>query len=178
MFAIAALFSAVLGLTTVAQVTPPPAPPAPPAAASAVEPLDNGPCLDSARAVPHVLQSPAVRAMQIVRIDRIESTGTMISGDTIGFLYTLSDGSTWLGERAEKYVSPAGAHALNQVLASTHMPGQNVKQFPPQTRYGVPTNYAQFFRVQLPPDALGALQVEVVPCVAWPSSRPLPDPVM
>jgi hypothetical protein len=170
------LFSAVLAPTTVAQVTPPPAPPPP--ATSAVEPLDNGPCLDSSRAVPHVLQAPVVRAMQIVRIDRIESTATMISGDTIGFLYTLGDGSTWLGERRPNYVSPADAHALNQVLSSTHMPGQNVTQFPPQQRYGVPTNYPQFFRVQLPADSLGALQVEIVPCVAWPNSRPLPDPVM
>jgi hypothetical protein len=177
MFAIAALFSAVLSQMTVAQVTPPPAPPAPPVT-SPVEPLDNGACLDSSRSVPHVLQSPVVRAMQIVRIDRIESTGTMISGDTIGFLYTLSDGSTWLGERGAKYVSPAGATALNQVLASTHLPGQNITQFPPQERYGVPTKYPQFFRVQLPPDALGALQVEIVPCVAWPSGRALPDPVM
>lgn len=180
MFAIAALFSAALALTTVAQVTPPPPPPplGAPAQAPAIQPLDTGACLDSPRAVPRVLQPPVVRAMQVVRIDRIESTATMISGDTIGFLYTLADGSTWLGQRTSNYMSPADAGAINQVLASTHAPGQSVNAFPPQSRYGIPTKNQQFFKVQVPPSSLSALQVEIVPCVAWPSSRTLPDPAM
>jgi hypothetical protein len=116
--------------------------------------------------------------MQIVRIDRVESTATLMPGETIGFLYTLTDGSTWLGQRAAAYMSGAAAAAVNQVLASTHMPGVNVSEFPPLMKHGVATKYQQFFRVQIPAAALGTLRITMAPCVVWPASRPLPDPSM
>jgi hypothetical protein len=149
---------------TVAQVSP------------AADILNNGPCLDSPRSVPQSLQPPAVRATQVVKIDRIVSTSTMTSGETIGFLYTLEDGSTWLGQRTAQYISPAGAQQINQLLASTHMPTSNVTEFPPQTKLGVKTNYLQYFQIKVPAGAADALAVRVDPCVAWPSTRPLPDP--
>ncbi|HTU80578.1 MAG TPA: hypothetical protein VMF61_00520 [Candidatus Acidoferrales bacterium] len=149
----------------------------PPAAAPAPAMLDTGPCLDS-RPVPAVLQPPLVRSMQIVRIDKVESTATMMPGEIVGFLYTLQDGSTWLGQRDDQYMSGAAAAAVNNVLASTHMPGQNVSKFPPQMKHGVATKYTQFYRVQIPPTAFEALRITLVPCVAWPPSRQLPDPNM
>ena len=142
------------------------------------QPLENGPCLDSSRAVPKVLAPPVSRAMQIVRIDQVLSTSTMMPGEIIGFLYTTRDGSTWLGERTPQYMSPADATAINLVLGSTHIPGENVNDFPPQSRYGVPTKLPQLFKVAIPPDALAALHVQLSPCVGWPPGRPLPDPSM
>lgn len=142
------------------------------------EPLGTGPCLDSPRPVPAVLQVPIVRAMQIVRIDKVESTATMMPGEIIGYLYTLADGSTWLGQRSEEYMAAASASAVNVVLASTHMPGQNISQFPPQMKHGVATKYQQFFQVQIPPNAYSTLRITIVPCVLWPPARPLPDPSM
>jgi hypothetical protein len=143
---------------------------------AAEEPLNSGACLDSARAVPQVLQPPVLRSTQVVGIDKILSTQTMIAREVIGYLYTLQDGTTWLGQRSSDYVSAADAAAINQVLASTHMPGQKVTSFPPQSRYGVPTKAAQYFRVQIPPAALAGLQIQLVPCVRWPAGRALPDP--
>jgi hypothetical protein len=172
MFAIMTLFSAVLGIVTVAQAYPPPAP------APAAAPLESGACLDSARSVPTVLRPPISRTMQIVRIDQIVSTATEMPGEILGFLYTTADGTTWLGERTARYTSPAAAEAMNQLLASTHLPDENVTEFPPQTRYGVATKYPQFFRVRIPPTADAPLRVQLLPCVAWPASRPLPDPSM
>jgi hypothetical protein len=160
--------------TAVAQA---PAPAAPPPAASSV-PLEEGPCLDSARSVPRVIASPVSRGMQIVRIDQVVSTATMMPGQVIGFLYTTQDGSTWLGERTAQYMSPASATAVNQVLSSTHNPMQNVKAFPPQSHYGVPTKSPQLFRISLPQNAMGPLRIQLSPCVAWPAGRPLPDPMM
>ena len=116
--------------------------------------------------------------MQIVRIDEVLSTATMMPGTVIGFLYTTQDGSTWLGERTAAYMSPASATAINQVLSSTHTPTQNVKSFPPQSHYGVPTKLPQLFKVSIPQDALGPLRIQMAPCVAWPAGRPLPDPMM
>lgn len=142
------------------------------------QPLDTGPCLDSPRPVPRVLQSPVVRNMQVVRIDKVESTSSLMPGETIGFLYTLADGSTWLGQRTPAYMSGAGAEQINQVLSITHMPGQNVSKFPPQMHEGVATKYAQFFQVQISPPSQATLRIQVVPCVAWPPGRPLPDPSM
>ena len=142
------------------------------------QPLETGPCLDSPRPVPRVLQPPVVRTMQVVRIDRVVSTASLMPGETIGFLYTLADGTTWLGQRTTPYMSGVGAAAVNQVLASTHMPDQNVSEFPPQMKHGVATKYQQFFRVQIPPTALGSLRVTMAPCVVWPAGRPLPDPSM
>lgn len=152
--------------------------PAAPIAAPMQQTLENGPCLDSPRAVPLALQPPAIRTMQVVRIDKVESTATMMAGEVIGFLYTLQDGSTWLGQRTPPYMSGDGAAALNQVLASTHMPGQNVSKFPAQMKEGVATKYQQFFRVQIPAAALDTLRIQMAPCVAWPAGRSLPDPSM
>jgi hypothetical protein len=156
-------------VTTTAPVQP---------AAQPQPPLDSGACLDAPRPVPRVLQPPIERGMQIVRIDKVESTATMMPAELIGFLYTLEDGTTWLGQRTSDYMSPAAARAINRVLASTHLPGENVTRFPPQTRYGVATRYQQFFKVQIPAAALGPLRIRLEPCVVWPAGRPLPDPSM
>jgi hypothetical protein len=172
MFAIATFVLAVLG-ATVAQM-PPPGPPPP----LSQPPLESGSCLDSPRAVPKVLMKPVSRAMQLVGIDAVVSTATMTANQTIGFLYTNGDGGTWLGERSGLYMSAANATSINAVLAATHAAGVAKDEFPPQSRYGEPTGYPQFFRVQIPPDALAALRIELIPCVRWPSARPLPDPTM
>lgn len=142
------------------------------------QPLESGACLDSPRPVPKALVSPAMRGTQLVRIDAVVSTSTMMPGEVIGFLYTTADGTTWLGQRSPDYMSPADATAINTVLASTHVPSVTVNAFPPQTRYGVPTRLPQFFIVRIPPGAIGPLRISLVPCVIWPGSRPLPDPVM
>ncbi len=118
MFAITTFLLASLG-SAVAQA-PPQAPPAPPPAAQTAQPLESGVCLDSARAVPQVLEAPVSRSMQITRIDQVVSTATMTPGEVIGFLYTTQDGMTWLGERTAKYQSAANASAINQVLEATH----------------------------------------------------------
>ncbi|MBV8372196.1 MAG: hypothetical protein JOY69_02960 [Candidatus Eremiobacteraeota bacterium] len=169
----------VLSALTLAQVQPvETAMPMAPVVPAMQQPLEAGPCLDSPRPVPRVLQPPVARAMQIVRIDRVVSTATLMPGETIGFLYTLSDGSTWLGQRTIPYMSGAAAAAVNQVLASTHMPDQNISEFPPQMKHGVATKYQQFFRVQIPPTAMMTLRIATAPCVVWPAGRPLPDPSM
>jgi hypothetical protein len=171
-------------INAVAQMPPPPegppqGPPGPPEQPPmSAQPLEDGPCLDSSRAVPRVVGPPVSRATQIVRIDQVLSTATMTPGEIIGFLYTTQDGSTWLGERSAAYSSPADATAINQVLSSTHEPNQNVNDFPPQSRYGVPTRLPQLFRVSIPPDAMRALRIALAPCVLWPPGRPLPDPMM
>ncbi len=179
MFALATFFLTAL-VNTVAQMPPPQGPPTPyPQPAAATQPpLQNGFCLDSLRPVPKVVQAPVVRAMQIVRIDLVLSTATMMPGEIIGFLYTTEDGATWLGQRSADYQSAADATAINRVLAATHGPDDNVTGFPPRDVYGVPTKHPQVFRVRVPPDALSALRIAFAPCVAWPSERPLPDPTM
>jgi hypothetical protein len=169
MFATATFVLAVLGIT-VAQM-----PPQPPLSQP---PIESGSCLDSPRPVPKVLMKPVDRNMQLTRIDEVVSTSTMMSGQTIGFLYTTADGGTWLGQRTNMYMSAANATAINAVLASTHVMGVANNEFPPQSRYGKPTGYPQYFRVQIPPTALSALRVELIPCVVWPATRPLPDPNM
>jgi hypothetical protein len=169
---IAAMFLPLAFL--VAEVTPAPLrPPMEPAA-----PLIAGNCLDSTRPVPNVLQPPISAASQIVRIDKVESLQTMMPGEVLGFLYTLGDGSTWLGQRSSDFMSPADATQINLVLGSTHMPGQNVSEFPPGTKYGVPTKYQQFFRVQLNEAAMTGLKIQLVPCVVWPAGQALPAPKM
>ena len=140
--------------------------------------LNSGSCLDSTRAVPQVLQPPVVRATQVVRIDKVVSTATMTDGEVVGFVYTLQDGTTWLGQRTAQYVSPAQAASINAVLASTHMPTDTTTEFPPQTRLGIKTNYQQFFRIQIPPTANGALRIRLDSCVAWPAGNQLPDPAL
>ena len=165
-FLLGALQSVVAQAPTEA---PPPMPPVP---------LENGACLDSLRAVPKVLQSPVARSSQIVRIDEVVSTATIMPNEIIGFLYTTADGSTWLGQRSMQYISPASAGAVNQILASTHMPNENVSEFPPESRYGVPTRYPRFFQVRIAPGAMEALRFRLQPCVAWPPGRALPDPML
>ncbi len=177
MLVLAALLTMLLAPLNVAQATPPP--PSPPAAltvAPEAATLNNGPCLDSPRAVPHVLQEPVVRQMQIVRIDRVVSTATMTRDETIGFLYTTPDGTTWLGQRTPPYMSAENARHVNQVLASTRLSPVDPNAFPKTTEYGVPIHTEQFFRVQLPERALDVLRIRIDPCVAWPEGRSLPDP--
>ncbi|HEX3369735.1 MAG TPA: hypothetical protein VHS56_09190 [Candidatus Cybelea sp.] len=151
-------------------------PQGPPPAQSMQPPLESGACLDSPRPVPKVLQKPVSRGMQIVRIDEVVSTATMTQGQVIGFVYTTQDGGTWLGERTANFTSPANATEINALLASTRTTGVKDTKFPPQTEYGVATKYPQFFRVSVPPDAMGPLRITLVSCVAWPAGRPLPDP--
>jgi hypothetical protein len=141
-------------------------------------PLENGACLDSIRAVPNVLQGPSSRGMQIVRIDQVVSTATMLPGEIIGFLYTTQDGGTWLGQRTRDYQSAADATAINRVLAAARVAGSDVGEFPPTSLYGVPTKHQQIFRVQMPAGEYSTLRIALVPCVIWPSDRQLPDPPM
>jgi len=167
----AAMFAAILlSALTLAQA------PAPPG--SALEPLGAGACLDSPRPVPRVLQPPIAQGNQIVRIDKVASTASLMPGEVIGFLYTLHDGSTWLGQRTQPYMSAASAAQINNVLSSTHMPGENVSQFPPEMKHGVSTKYTQYFKVQIVPTAMQTLRIELEPCVVWPAGRPLPDAQM
>jgi hypothetical protein len=173
MLALATFFLTAFG-STVAQMPPQ----GPPPAATMQQPLEDGPCLDSPRAVPRVLTTPLSRAMQIVRIDQVLSTATMMPAEIIGFLYTTQDGTTWLGERTAQYMSPAAATAVNTVLAATHVSNKNITGFPPETRYGYPTKYQQFFQVRIPPDSFAALRISLAPCITWPPGRPLPDPAM
>lgn len=153
-----------------AVVTPQPATPV------VVAILNNGPCLDSPRAVPHVLQEPVVREMQIVRIARVISTNTLTNDELMGYLYTTADGTTWLGQRTADYMSAALARQINHVLASTRLSPVEPVAFPPTMRYGVPVRAQRFFRVQIPARALEPLRIRIQPCVGWPAGRPLPDP--
>lgn len=165
------MFAAILFFViTVAQAAQP--------AGSALEPLGAGACLDGPRPVPRVLQAPVAAANQVVRIDKVVSTASMMPGEVIGFLYTLHDGSTWLGQRTQAYMSGAGAAQINKVLASTHMPGANVNGFPPEMKHGVATKYTQYFKVEIVPTAMETLRIELEPCVVWPAGRALPDPQM
>lgn len=102
----------------------------------------------------------------------------MTPGEIIGFLYTTEDGSTWLGQRTASYQSASDATEINRVLLATKLPSYNVKGFPPTSEYGVPTKHVEIFRVQLPTSAYSPLRIALVPCVVWPSTRPLPDPNM
>ena len=171
------LVAIAISALTLAQAAPPETVPMTPLPAP-VQILENGACLDSPRPVPRVLQPPVERSNQIVRIDKVISTATWTNGEIIGYLYTLADGSTWLGQRRNDYMSGADATAANNVLASTHMPGQNVSKFPPQMFHGVATKYTQFFRVQISAAMYSPLRIQITPCVAWPPARALPDPMM
>ena len=87
------------------------------------QPLESGACLDSPRQVPKALEKPVSRAIRLVRIDEVLSTATMTPGEIIGFLYTTSDGRSWLGERSSHFMSPANATEINAVLPSTRAAG-------------------------------------------------------
>ncbi len=114
--------------------------------------------------------------MQIVRIDRVVSTYTLTYGDTIGFLYTTADGTTWLGQRMPDYMSASDARQVNHVLAATRLSPVEPDAFPATMHYGIPVHAEQFFRVQIPDRALDPLHVRLDVCVAWPQGRTLPDP--
>jgi hypothetical protein len=138
--------------------------------------LNNGACLDSAKTVPQGLFGTD-QGSAIVKIDRVTSTATMTDGEVIGYLYTRQDGTTWLGQRKQQYMSAADSTQINQVLSSTHMPGATITTFPPVRKYGVKTNYTEIFQVQIPATAFDPLHIRLDPCVAWPAGTPLPSPI-
>jgi hypothetical protein len=138
--------------------------------------LNGGACLDSPKSVPQGLFGTDPSSA-IVRIDKVVSTQSMIDGQIIGYLYTRQDGTTWLGQRAQQYMSAVGSAAVNTVLTSTHMPGAKTTEFPPEKVYGVKTNYSEIFQVKLPPAAFQPLNIRLDPCVAWPAGMALPNPL-
>jgi hypothetical protein len=138
--------------------------------------LNNGACLDSMKSVPQGLFG-SDPSSAIMRIDKVIAHSTMIDGEIIGYLYTREDGTTWLGQRAQRYMSAADSEAINTVLGSAHLPDAKVTQFPPVRVYGVRTNYTEIFRVKLPPAAMDALRISLEPCVAWPAGMTLPNPL-
>jgi hypothetical protein len=145
-------------------------------ASSVAAPLNNGPCLDSAVAVPRTLNGTGKRS-EVVRIDKVIATSTFIDGEIIGYLYTRQDGTTYLGQRKSDYMSGADSTAINAVFASTHLPDATVTQFPPIRRFGVKTNYQEIFQVRIPTPALEPLHIGLQACVAWPAGTALPDPI-
>ncbi|MBV8688508.1 MAG: hypothetical protein JOZ59_00245 [Candidatus Eremiobacteraeota bacterium] len=136
----------------------------------------RGPCLDSPKSVPNVLGDPFERSSEIVRIDKVVSTRTMMANEVIGFVYTRQDGKTYLGTRSAQYTSPGSAAQLNAVLASTHAPDVKETAFPPQSRLGVKTSGPPFLGVHIPPNAMEPLGIRLDPCVSWPTASALPDP--
>lgn len=138
--------------------------------------LNNGACLDSIKAVPQGLFG-SEQSSAVVKIDKVISTATMTEGEILGYLYTRQDGTTWLGQRRQEYMSAADSSLINQVLTSTHMPGASATVFPPVRKYGVKTNYAEIFQVHLPATAWDPLHIRLDPCVAWPAGMPLPNPI-
>ena len=138
--------------------------------------LNNGPCLDSIKSVPQGLFGTDPTSA-IVKIDKLVSTSSMMDGEIIGYVYTRQDGTTWLGQRKQEYMSAAGSQALNTVFGSTHLPNATVTQFPPVRLYGVRTNYTEIFQVNMPSSALDPLHVRLDPCIAWPAGATLPNPL-
>lgn len=145
-----------------------------PAPASVV--LNNGACLDSVKSVPQALFG-SDSGSTIVKIDKIVSTASFIDGEVIGYLYTRQDGSTWLGQRKQEFMSAADSQAINTVFSSTHLPTATVTQFPPVRRFGVKTNYTEIFQVQIPATAMDPLHIRLDPCVVWPAGVALPNPM-
>ena len=138
--------------------------------------LNNGACLDSIKSVPQGLFG-SEQSAAIVKIDKVVSTATMTDGQIIGYLYTRQDGTTWLGQRHQQYMSGAASAEINQVLSSSHMPNSNVWEFPPIRKYGVKTNYTEIFQVHIPATAMDPLHIRLDSCVAWPDGAALPNPV-
>jgi hypothetical protein len=138
--------------------------------------LNNGACLDSIKSVPQGLFG-GVQSSAIVKIDKVVSTATLTDGEIIGYLYTRQDGTTWLGQRRQDYMSGANSAQINQVLGSTHMPDSAITAFPPVRKYGVKTNYTEIFQVQMPAASLDPLHIRLDPCVEWPEGTPLPNPI-
>jgi hypothetical protein len=147
-----------------------------PAPASAPVVLNNGACLDSVKSVPQALFGSDTGST-IVKIDKMVSTSSLIDGEVIGYLYTRQDGTTWLGQRKQEFMSAADSQAINAVFASTHMPSATITQFPPVRRFGVKTNYTEIFQVQIPLTAMDPLHIRLDPCVAWPAGAALPNPL-
>lgn len=138
--------------------------------------LNNGACLDSIKSVPQGLFGTEPSSA-IVKIDKVVSTASMTDGQTIGFLYTRQDGTTWLSQRSQRYMSAAASSQMNLVLGATHLPNSNLTEFPPVRRYGVKTNYNEIFQVNLPATALDPLHIRLDSCVAWPDGTALPSPI-
>ena len=138
--------------------------------------LNNGACLDSIKSVPQGLFG-TTPGNAIVKIDKVVSTATLTDGEIIGYLYTRQDGTTWLGQRRQDYMSAADSSQVNQVLASTHLPNSNVFAFPPVRKYGVKTNYTEIFQVNIPATAAEPLHIRLDSCVAWPADTALPSPL-
>lgn len=138
--------------------------------------LNNGACLDSIRGVPQGLFGTDASS-SIVKIDKVVSTSTYINGEVIGYLYTRQDGTTWLGQRKQDFMSAADSQAINAVFSSTHMPGATITQFPPVRKFGVKTNYTEIFQVLIPSTATDPLHIRLDPCVAWPTGMSLPNPL-
>ncbi len=129
----------------------------------------RGACMDSVKQVPYNLGWPLDRTTQVVRIDKIVSTSSMTPQEVLGFLYTRQDGATFAGTRSSRYMSAVNWNAMNQVLTSTHAPSVT------QTAFSQKANGNEFLKVNIPADAMGALNIRLEPCVAWPQGRPLPD---
>ncbi len=129
----------------------------------------KGACMDSVKQVPYNLGWPLDRATQVVKIDKIVSTSGMTPEEVVGFLYTRQDGATFAGTRSTRYMSAANWSAMNQVLSSTHAPPVT------QTSFSQRGNGNEFLQVNIPADAMAALNIRLEPCVAWPQGRPLPD---
>ena len=111
-----------------------------------------------------------------MKIDKVVSTNTMIAGETVGYLYTRQDGTTWLGQRKQQYMSAADSAAINHMLSYSRMPNSTVGEFPPVTRYGVKTNLPEILQIQAPTaPAMQVMSITLQPCVAWPAGTPLPD---
>lgn len=144
--------------------------------ASAPVVLNNGACLDSVKSVPQTLFGSGTGST-IVKIDKVVSTSTLIDGEVIGYLYTRQDGTTWLGQRKQDYMSAADSQAVNALFSSTHMPTATITQFPPVRMFGVKTNYTEIFQVQIPATAMDPLHIRLDPCVAWPVGMALPNPL-
>jgi hypothetical protein len=136
--------------------------------------LNNGACLDSARSVPQKLFG-SDSGSAVVKIDKVVSTSSLIDGQVIGYLYTRQDGTTWLGQRKQEFMSSADSQAINAVFSSTHMPSETMTEFPPARKFGVKTNYTEIFQVQIPTTAMDPLHIRLEPCVAWPRGMALPN---
>ena len=79
----------------------------------------------------------------------------------------------------QRVQSAANATAINAVLASTHVAGVDEQRVSRRrAAMACRRSTRSIFRVQMPPAALSALRIELVPCVVWPATRPLPDPSM
>ncbi len=129
----------------------------------------KGACMDSVKQVPYNLGWPLDRTTQVVKIDKIISTSNMTPQEVVGFLYTRQDGATFAGTRSARYMSAVNWNAMNQVLSSTHASSVS------QTGFSEKANGNQFLQVNIPADAMAALNIRLEPCVAWPQNRPLPD---